>query len=105
MLKLVALVCVTVALVGLPIYAQNPDPPAGQASPAAMTGTVKSFDPGKSIDVEVNGVSHKYDLSKTDTSYTINPEVKPGSDVTVMETTNPTGNKEVRIELAPPRKG
>jgi hypothetical protein len=104
MLKLVALVCLTVALVGLPIYAQNPDPPAGQANAAAMAGTVKAFDPGKSIEVEVNGVSHKYDLSKTDTSYTISPEVKAGSNVTIMERNAPTG-KEVRIDLAPPRKG
>ena len=66
---------------------------------------VKSFDPGKTIDVEVNGVSHKYDLSKTDTLYNINPEVKARTNVTILEKTDNSGKKTVTIEPAPPRKG
>jgi len=70
-----------------------------------MMGTVKSFDPGKSIDVEVNGVSRKYDLSKSDTLYNINPDVKPGANVTIVETTDNSGRRAVTIDIAPARKG
>lgn len=104
MLKLVALVCLAAALVSLPIVAQNQDPVAGQAK-GAMVGMVKSFDPGRTIDVEVNGESHKYDLSKTDTLFNINPDVKAGTNVTIVETIDNSGKKTVTIELAPPRKG
>jgi hypothetical protein len=104
MLKLVALVCLAAALVSLPIIAQNQDPTAGQAG-GAMIGMVKSFDPGKTLEVEVNGASHKYDLSKADTLYNISPEVKAGSNVTILETTDNSGKKTVTIEPAPPRKG
>jgi hypothetical protein len=104
MLKMVALACLAVALVSLPIVAQAPDSPAGQRA-GAMMGTVKSFDPGKSIDVEVNGVSRKYDLSKTDTLYNISPEVKPGSNVTIVETQDNSGKRAVTIDIAPARKG
>jgi hypothetical protein len=105
MLKMVALACLAVALVSLPIVAQDPDSPAGQGAPGAMMGTVKSFDPGRSIDVEVNGRSYKYDLSKTDALYNINPEVKAGSNVTIVESTDNSGKKTVTIDLAPARKG
>jgi hypothetical protein len=104
MLKMVALACLAVALVSLPIVAQAPDSPAGQRT-GAMMGTVKSFDPGKSIDVEVNGVSRKYDLSKSDTLYNINPDVKPGANVTIVETTDNSGRRAVTIDIAPARKG
>jgi hypothetical protein len=69
-----------------------------------MMGTVKSFDPGKSIDVEVNGVSRKYDLSKSDTLYDINPDVKPGANVTIVESTDNSGRRAVTIDIAPARK-
>ena len=106
MLKMAALACLALTLVTLPICAQNPDQPAGRrAAPGAMMGTVTSFDPGKSIDVEVNGRSYKFDLSKSDTLYNINPEVKPGSNVTIIETTDNSGRKAVTIDLAPARKG
>jgi hypothetical protein len=103
MLKMVALVCLAAALVSLPIVAQNQDPPVGQAN-SPMIGIVKSFDPGKTIDVEVNGVSHKYDLSKTDTLYNINPEVKAGTNVMIAETIDNSGKKTVTIEPARPAK-
>ncbi|HLH42320.1 MAG TPA: hypothetical protein VKV74_04985 [Bryobacteraceae bacterium] len=105
MLKMVALACFTLAPASLLIVAQAPDPAGHSAAPGAMTGMVKSFDPGKSIDVEINGVSRKFDLSKTDTLYNINPEVKPGSNVTIVETTDNTGKKSITIDLAPARKG
>jgi hypothetical protein len=104
MLKMVALACLAVALVSLPIVAQAPDSPTGQRA-AAMMGTVKSFDPGKSIDVEVNGQTRKYDLSKSDTLYNINPDVKPGSNVTIVESTDNSGKRAVTIDIAPARKG
>lgn len=105
MLRMVALVCLALALASLPIVAQAPDPAGHGAAPGAMMGTVKSFDPGKSIDVEVNGVSRKFDLSKTDTLYNINPEVKPGSSVSIVESTDNSGKKAITIDLAPARKG
>ncbi|HEY7336012.1 MAG TPA: hypothetical protein VH639_14080 [Bryobacteraceae bacterium] len=104
MLKTVALASLALALVSVPICAQNQDPAADHAR-GAVAGTVKSFDPGKSIDVEVNGVSHKYDLSKTDTLYNISPDVKAGSNVMIMETTDNSGKKAVTIDVAPARKG
>ena len=104
MLKMAVLACLAVALVSLPIVAQAPDSPAGQRA-SAMMGMVKSFDPGKSIDVEVKGVSRKYDLSDSDTLYNINPEVKPGARVTIVESTDNSGRKAVTIDIAPARKG
>ena len=97
--------CVSLALVGLTVYAQQNDPPQrSSTSPRTAnvtTGTVKSFEAGKSIEIDSKGQSQKFDLANADTTYTISPAVKIGSQVSVMETTDPaTGKKMVNIEPA-----
>ncbi len=65
----------------------------------AMMGTVKSYDPGKSISVDMRGNTKTYDLSATDMNVTVAPDVKVGSRVRVTEKPDSTGRKMVSIEM------
>src|ERR1041384_6941578 len=81
---------------GITAYAQDPATPpqrqpeaSGATKPKAkaktITGTVKSYEPGKSIEVDAKGAPHTYDLTATDQTVPVNPDVKVGSKVKVME--------------------
>jgi len=63
-----------------------------------VTGTVKNCEPGKSIDVEAKGETHSYDLTKTDATFTISPDVKAGSEVRLTDKTDSTGHQTVTIK-------
>ena len=65
----------------------------------AMTGTVKSYDPGKSISVDEKGTTKTYDLSATDMNVTVAPDVKVGSKVRITEKPDSTGRKSIMIEM------
>src|SRR5579872_1221761 len=97
------MLCVSFALAGLTAYAQNEATPSrsstGTNGSVTMTGTVKSYEAGKSIEIDSRGTAHKFDLSKSDANYTISPDVKVGSEVAVMER-NDSGRKSVMIEPA-----
>jgi hypothetical protein len=65
----------------------------------ATTGTVKSYDPGKSISVDAKGSTKTYDLSATDQTVTVAPDVKVGSKVKITEKPDSTGRKTIAIEM------
>jgi hypothetical protein len=97
MLKTLAIVCISVAVAVAPSFGQAPQASTGQ-KPVMVTGTVKAFEAGKSIEVDAKGTSHKYDLTSADTTYTINPDVAVGSEVKLTERTDSSGHKTVTIE-------
>ena len=68
----------------------------------AMTGTVKSYDPGKSISVDEKGTTKTYDLSATDMNVTVAPDVKVGSKVRITEKPDSTGRKSIMITMINP---
>ena len=96
------MLCVCLAVAGLTVYAQDQQTSSksstGTNAPTALTGTVKSYDAGKSIEIDAQGKNQKFDLAKSDTTYTISPDVRVGSEVSVMERTDATGHKMVSIE-------
>src|SRR5262249_6793837 len=72
-----------------------------QPGEQVMTGTVTSFDRARSIEIDVKGVAHKYDLSNADIAYSISPEVATGLTVIVTERTDANNKKSVSIVPAP----
>ena len=73
-------------LTGPPSFSQSHPTQTSDDKPGQVTivGTVTSFDVGKSIEVNSNGVPHKYDLNNSDIVYSISPEVATGMTVKVM---------------------
>jgi hypothetical protein len=108
-----SLLCSAAILIagGIFAYAQDP-PPNPQAPPASgtvpktkmkatnLTGTVKAYEPGKSIEVDAKGGAHTYDLTATDMTVTVGADVKVGSKVKVAEKPDSTGKKTVTIEAS-----
>src|SRR5262245_9755792 len=70
-----------------------------KGKPFSATGTVKAYEPGKTIEVEAKG-AHTYDLTWDDTTYTISPDVTVGTKVKLVEKTDSAGHKTVTIEPA-----
>src|SRR5438105_340107 len=73
-----------IILGGMAAYAQqqrdaarfsSKDSAAEKTKLVKATGTVKSYEAGKMIEVEAKGVPHRYDLSSADATYTISPDV------------------------------
>ena len=106
------LLCPTILIAGgIFAYAQPQDPPA-QTPPATgtvpktkmkamnMTGTVKAYEPGKSIEVDAKNGPHTYDLTATDMTVTVGADVKVGSKVKISEKPDSTGKKTVMIDAA-----
>src|SRR5258708_2831833 len=83
---------------GLTAYAQQSAPDKPKTLKA--TGTVKAYEAGKTIEVEAKGAPHTYDLSASETTYTISPDVAVGSKVKPTEKTDSAGRKMVRIETS-----
>jgi hypothetical protein len=100
MVKTLILLSLSFALAGLPALAQSADQASSNSSHKYMnmTGNVKSYDPGKSIEVDVKGKAHTFDLTQTDATYTVSPDVKVGSEVRVTERTDSSGRRTVMIE-------
>jgi hypothetical protein len=99
MLKALTVVCVSLAVATLPAFSQEREsPPADQKTALNVTGTVKTFEVGKSIEVDAKGTAHKYDLTSTDMTYTISPDVKVGMTVKLMESKDASGRTTVTIE-------
>jgi hypothetical protein len=102
MLRACTLLCATLLIISLPVSAALlQDQPAQEKGKAVtMTGTVKSFEPGKAIVVDAKGVPHSYDLTAQDATFTISPDVKVGSQVKLTEGMDSSGRKTVTIEPA-----
>jgi hypothetical protein len=108
------LLCSAILIAGsMSVYARPQDPagtppkqPETGAAPktkmkaANMTGTVKAYEPGKSIEVDAKNGPHTYDLTATDLTITVSPDVKVGSKVKVTEKADGTGRKTVNIEAS-----
>ena len=71
---------------------------AAKDRPFSATGTVKAYEPGKTIEVEAKGAPHTYDLTSPDTTYTIAPDLEVGAKVKLVEKTDAAGHKTVTIE-------
>ncbi|HXB73573.1 MAG TPA: hypothetical protein VNY05_35370 [Candidatus Acidoferrales bacterium] len=63
-----------------------------------LSGTVKAYEPGKSIEVDAKGAPHVYDLAAPDMTVTVSPDVKIGGKVKVTEASDSSGKKTVMIE-------
>jgi hypothetical protein len=85
-------------------YAQQPQaaPDAQQqaAKPATTTGTVKAYEAGKSIEIDAKGGPRTYDLTASDMTVTVSPDIKVGTKVKVTEKADSTGRKAVVIEVS-----
>ena len=95
--KLATLIFSLIALGSVYSLGQSKADPPGEV---VITGTVTSFEVGKSIEIDAKGVSHKYDLNNVDILYSISPEVATGTTVTATERTDANGHKTVNIALA-----
>lgn len=102
---LTAILGASLTITGFAAYGQSDQGrQAGSAdinAPVTMTGTVQSYNPGKSIEIEVQGTTHVYDLSKSDTTFTVSSDVQVGSKVRLMETKEANGHRLVTIEAPP----
>lgn len=99
-MKIITLLAAFLMLSGYSSAAQKSDDKAGQSK---VTGTVTHYAVAKSIEIDANGVAHKYDLNDSDIVYSIGPEVAEGSAVTVTETTNAEGHKTISIGPRAPK--
>jgi hypothetical protein len=91
------LLCSAILIAGSISYALPQDPAGTAPQPESgtapktkmkavnLTGTVKAYEPGKSIEVDAKGAPHTYDLTAPDMAITVSPDVKVGSKVKVME--------------------
>jgi len=71
---------------------------SAKAKSFSASGTVKAYEPGKTIEVDAKGAPHTYDLTSPDTTYTISPDVAVGTKVKLVEKTDAAGHKTVTIE-------
>ncbi len=94
------MLAISLLLVGHAATDQQSNEKAGQVK---VTGTVTHYEVAKSIEIDANGVAHKYDLNDSDIVYSIGPEVAEGSAVTVTETTNAEGHKTISIGPRAPK--
>jgi pyruvate/2-oxoglutarate dehydrogenase complex dihydrolipoamide acyltransferase (E2) component len=83
--------------------AQTATSTAQSAKPKKMTmiGEVKSYQAGKSIEVQGMGrhaQERTFDLSASDVTANVNPNVTVGSKVRVTETIDANGHKTITIE-------
>ena len=101
--------CCAILIAGSTVaYPQQPkDPdPAGQQPPAAeqntkaavVSGTVKAYEAGKSIEITAKDGPKTYDLTASGMTVTISPDVKIGSKVKVTEKSDGAGHKTVSID-------
>jgi hypothetical protein len=114
MRRRIPLLCPTILIAGsIFAYAQPQDPPPPPQTPPAsgtvpktkmkamnLTGTVKAYEPGKSIEVDAKNGPHSYELTATDMTVTVGADVKVGSKVKVTEKPDTTGKKTVMIEAS-----
>jgi hypothetical protein len=88
-------------LAALPAFSKDPPakpPSADKPGQVTVTGKVTSFDAGKSIEISSKGDRLKYDLTSTDTVYSVSPDVASGMTVKITEKTDDSGHKTVTIE-------
>lgn len=118
-MKSFAIILTTLALAAFTLFAQRPDNPGqgtstnpgkqydspNNANRTDVTGTVKTYETGKTLEIDANGKTHKYDLTKTDTTYTISPDVKAGSQVRLIEEKDAHGRMTVTVEPAGKKVG
>ena len=82
----------------IPAFSAAPQASDQQSKPTTVQGTVKSFDPGKAIEIDAEGTPHNFDLTAQDTVFNISPQIKVGSQVKITEMMDPaTGRKSVTI--------
>ena len=97
--------CTTLIALGLSAFAQQTPPqtdPQGQAASKGVTytGTVTTYEAGKTIEVGTTGGPKIYNLSSTDMTFSVRPDVKMGSLVKITETKDASGKATVTIEPA-----
>ena len=101
MQRTIVTLVMSMALAAVPVFSQDPPsakPSADKPGQVTMTGKVTSFDAGKSIEIDAKGNPLKYDLTSSDTVYSVSPEVANGMAVKVIEKTDAAGHKTVTIE-------
>ena len=105
----IALCCAFLIAGTTSVYARPQDqPPQGDkktspmktAKPMVTTGTVKTYEAGKSIAIDAKKGPKTYDLTSTDMTVTVSPDVKVWSKVKVTEKTDVTGRKTITIEAS-----
>ena len=113
-----ALLCPAILIAGSVFAMQDPatappaqDPVTGKPAQSGdanrmkmkavnISGTVKSYEPGKSIEVDAKGTPHTYDLTSADMTVTVGADVKVGSKVKVAEKPDSSGKKTVTINTS-----
>src|SRR5262249_15961340 len=98
MLRQVIAALALFTMAAISVSAQQPGSGPQKTKPVNLSGTVKNFEPGKTIEVEAKGAPRSYDLTASDTTYNIRPDVAVGTKVKVVEKTDATGHKTVSIE-------
>jgi len=85
-----------------PVTGQAAEPSTGsrhmKTKATTTNGTVKANEPGKSVEVTTKAGDQKYDMTATDMTVTVSPDIKVGSKVKVVQKADSNGRKTVSIE-------
>jgi len=69
--------------------------------PVTITGTVTAFHADQTLSVDANGTPHTYDLSQTEVTYKIGPNIRVGGTVKVTDETDAMGHQTVTVSVIP----
>ena len=100
-------VCISLMLVTTGGFAQRRDSAASasqekeRAKPVVITATVTAYHADQTLSLDANGTPHTYDLSQTEVTYKIDPNIRVGGTVKVTDETDAMGHETVTVAVIP----
>jgi hypothetical protein len=99
--------CISLMLVTTGGFAQRRDSAASasqekeRAKPVVITATVTAYHADQTLSLDANGTPHTYDLSQTEVTYKIDPNIRVGATVKVTDETDAMGHQTITVSVIP----